>query len=105
MPFDRGRLTQLATTGLLVIIWGCGDAKPSVNSSMTEATVKGTITIRGKPANGGTISFDPSNYKRKSEPARTASIGKDGSYTIKTLVGLNQVTFSGSEFARERALQ
>jgi len=105
MRFDTGRLRDLAAMGLLVILCGCGEGKPSVSSSTTEATIKGTVAIRGKPVDGGIISFDPSNFKRKTEPARTAAINKDGSYEVKTLLGLNQVTFSGSAFARERALQ
>src|SRR3954447_16518196 len=85
-------LAGLASAGLVIVVSGCGDGRPSVDTSTTEATVKGTVSIRGKPATGGQVSFDPSNVARKSETARKVPIGKDGSYEVKTLVGLNQVT-------------
>ena len=43
---------------------GCGDGKPSVDSSLTEATVTGLVSVKGKPATGGTIRFNPSNSGR-----------------------------------------
>ena len=61
---------------------------PAVSSSMEEATVKGTVTIKGKPAAGGEILFDPANVDRK-VMARSAPDQKDGTYTIKTLVDAN----------------
>jgi hypothetical protein len=73
---------------------GCGDGKPSVDTSLNEATVTGVVTVRGVPATGGTIHFNPSNAGRL-VPTRTAQIGPDGSYTIKTNTGDNQVTFGG----------
>ncbi len=73
---------------------GCGEGKPSVDTSMTEATVSGIVTIKGTPASGGKILFNPSNSERI-VPTRTADIGADGSYTIKTLTGDNRVTFEG----------
>jgi hypothetical protein len=105
MRSNLGRLTGLVAAGLLVIIWGCGDGRPSVDTSTAEATVKGTVKVRGKPATGGTIHFDPSNVKRKTEAVRSAPIGKDGSYTVKTLVGMNQITFTGPAFDKDRQLQ
>ena len=105
MPHVLRRLSALAITSLLAIGWGCGSGAPPVDSSTTEATVKGTVTIRGKAAKGGKINFDPSNIERKTEVARSAEIGPDGSYTIKTLVGQNQVTFSGPAFVKDAQLQ
>jgi hypothetical protein len=76
--------------------WGCGGGSaPAVSSSMTEATVSGTVTIKGKPATGGQILFDPSNINRRDARPRTAAIGKDGSYTVTTLVGENLVSVEG----------
>jgi len=101
------RLKRPMLTGLLVLASasGCGSGRPSVDTSTSEGTVRGTVKVRGKPVTAGKISFDPSNVARKSEPARTAPIGSDGSYTVKTLIGLNQVTFSGPAFNKERELQ
>jgi len=73
---------------------GCGDGKPSTDTSLNEATVTGKVTVKGTPATGGTILFNPSNSGRI-VPARTAEIQPDGRYTIKTYTGDNQVTFGG----------
>ena len=76
------------------LLQGCGDGKPWVDTSLTEATVTGTVSVKGTPATGGKILFNPSNAGRI-VPTRTADIGPDGSYTIKTLTGDNRVTFDG----------
>jgi hypothetical protein len=73
---------------------GCGDGKPWVDTSLTEATVSGTVSVKGTPASGGKILFNPSNAKRI-VGTRTAEIGPDGSYTIRTLTGDNRVSFEG----------
>jgi len=78
----------------------CVDERPSVSSSTTEATVSGTVKVRNKLATKGTIRFDPSNYIRKMEKAREAPVGKDGTYSIKTLVGENVVIYSGMPYDR-----
>jgi hypothetical protein len=80
--------------------YGCGDSHPPVDSSLTEAKVKGTIKFRGKPAQGGgQVSFNPSNVERK-VGAFTAKIADDGSYSLTTYTGLNEIKFSGP-FLRE----
>jgi hypothetical protein len=78
----------------LIATPGCGDGKPSVDTSLNEATVTGVVSVKGKPATGGKINFNPSNSGRI-VPTRSADIGPDGSYTITTYTGDNQVTFSG----------
>ena len=83
---------------------GCGDGKPSVDTALTEATVSGTVKINGKTATKGTISFDPSNYQRKDAKPASALIGKDGSFTLTTLVGENAVSVSSPEINRDRKL-
>jgi hypothetical protein len=75
-------------------ISGCGDGKPSIDTSLTEATVTGVVSVKGEPATGGTIHFNPSNSGRI-VPTRTAEIAPDGTYTIKTYTGDNRVTFGG----------
>lgn len=94
------RLRQLVfiapSIGLLIAL-GCGDGKPSVSSSTDEANVSGSVTIQGKRATRGQVVFDPSNYQRTGVPARTAEISKDGTYTVKTLVGGNSVRVNGPE--------
>ena len=75
---------------------GCGDGKPSTDTSLTEATVTGVVKANGEPVTeGGTIAFNPSNYGRK-VAARTAEIGPDGRYTLTTYTGDNQVSYGGA---------
>jgi hypothetical protein len=78
----------------LAALAGCGDGKPSVDTSLTEATVTGVVTANGIPATGGTIFFNPSNSGRL-VPTNSADIGPDGRYTIKTYTGDNRVTYGG----------
>src|SRR5262245_7601552 len=78
----------------LAAISGCGDGKPSIDTSLSEATVTGAVSVKGVPATAGTILFNPSNSGRI-VPTRSAEIGPDGRYTIKTLTGDNVVTFEG----------
>jgi hypothetical protein len=98
------RFGGLLATACLVSAWGCGGSPPSVDTGKTEATVKGVVLVKGKPASGGEIAFDPSNYQRPDAP-RKAPIGTDGSYTVKTLVGMNQITIVGPETRKNPELQ
>jgi hypothetical protein len=101
---QRRQIGQLSMILLIVpFCQGCDEGKPHVDTSKNEATVSGTVKIRGKPAEGGTILFNGSNSERIVEH-RTAPIGKDGTYTVKTYVGLNQVTFGGEVAAENRAI-
>lgn len=83
---------------VIVIVGGCrfSDA-PSVSGSTEEATVKGTVRIRGKPATNGIVSFRTSNINRPNAPLKEAPIGKDGTYTVTTLIGENFVEVSCKE--------
>jgi len=98
------RIVGLITTTVLVVAWGCGEGAAPADSSSTEATVTGTVTIKGKRATGGEISFDPSNVNRKMEPPRRTEITKEGTYTVKTLVGDNVVRLSTPEVNKDRQL-
>jgi hypothetical protein len=84
---------------LFVTVLGCGDGKPSVDTSLREATVTGVVLVKGKPATGGTIRFNPSNSERI-VGTKSAEIGPDGSYTITTYTGDNRVTFDGEVAAK-----
>jgi hypothetical protein len=87
----------------VVLVLGCEGGRPSVDTSNTEATVKGVVKINGVPATEGEIAFDPANYKRKDVAQRSAPIGPDGTYTIKTLTGENQIRLGGS-LARKKPI-
>jgi hypothetical protein len=82
---------------------GCGDGTPSMDTSLTEAVISGVVSVKGLPATGGTILFNPSNAGRI-VPTRSAPIGPDGTYTIKTLTGVNQVSFEGEVATKNRGV-
>jgi hypothetical protein len=69
---------------------------------MEEATVKGTVRVRGKPVTNGRVSFRTSNINRPTAPTKEAEIQKDGTYAIKTLVGANFVEVSCKEILTPR---
>jgi len=77
-----------------IVAGGCGSGAPRAESSMTEASVTGTVSEQGKPVTQGKVISDPSNVNRKAEVARSADIRKDGTYEVKTLIGANRVTVS-----------
>jgi hypothetical protein len=89
-------LASLLTASCVWVVAGCGDSPPPVDSSNTEATVKGMIKVNGAPSGEGEVTFDPANIDRKDAKPRTAVVGKDGTFTITTLTGANQVTLKGS---------
>ena len=92
----RGSAAVLVMTALVTA--GCDSGIPSVESSMEEAVVNGTVKARGTPLVGGEVNFNAVNTKRQIGP-RTAPIGKDGSFSVKTLVGANIVTVLSAKFA------
>lgn len=86
----------IAAAALLLL--GC-EGPPAVDTSLTEAKVSGLVTVKGVPATGGSITFNPSNHLRK-VASKTAEIGKDGRYTVTTYTGGNQVSFDGEVAAK-----
>ena len=106
MRLSRPRMVGVTAAGVLLAGWGCGDGStPAVSSSTTEATVSGTVTIKGKPATKGEVTFDPANVNRKSAPLATAKINEEGTYTVTTLVGSNVVRVATPETTRDPKLQ
>ncbi len=87
-------LISFCTAACLAIGGGCNGMKPAADSSTAEATVKGTVTVLGKPATKGQVIFDPTNINRPDARIRTAEIGADGTYQVTTLVGPNSITVS-----------
>jgi hypothetical protein len=90
-------------TCLLMFGHGCDEGPPAVDSSKTEATVSGVVKVRGVPADGGEIAFNPSNHLRV-VPAKTAPIGPDGSFTVTTYTGGNEVSFRGTVATKNRGV-
>ena len=81
---------------------GCGSGVPYAESSRTEARVAGRVTAAGKPLTKGQVIFDPANINRRSEPARTGAIGKDGTYEVTTLIGSNRVSVAVPGTSRKK---
>src|SRR5437660_1146757 len=96
----RLRYGGLAASALaLGLVAGCGGA--AAPSSRDEATVHGTVKVKGKPATRGTVRFNPSNVNRKDVGPVEAAIAKDGTYTLKTLVGANLITVTTPETVKD----
>ena len=84
---------KAAALSILLALSGCGSGAPPVSSSSAEATVHGTVKYKGAPVESGDIQFDPANIQRRDAKMVSTAIGKDGTYTIKTLQGENAVRF------------
>jgi hypothetical protein len=95
----RGKPAGWAAVGLLMACAGCDShaGAPAVSGSLEEATVKGTVRIHGKPVNNGSVVFNCVNIRRPNATMPQATINKDGTYEIKTLVGQNYVELSCRE--------
>jgi hypothetical protein len=101
----RRAIAGLSTAALLTLSGCDGGSAPSVDTSKTEATVKGVVKVNDAPATEGEIIFNPANYQRKDVASHSAPIGKDGTYTIKTLTGSNEVKLGGSLAKKNPLLQ
>jgi hypothetical protein len=103
MGFSRGCPPVWPSAGLaawLVACSGCGPAPPGPAPS-AEATVHGKVTIKGVPARGGRIYFDPTTVSRQSAPVASAEIRRDGTYTVRTWVGENRVNVETPETRKD----
>ena len=102
----RLSLTPYLIASAFLSLASCGDPDmPRVSGSLEEATVKGTVTLRGKPVTNGEISFRASNINRPNVPAKNAAIGKDGTYTIQAFIGENMVEVSCKELATRKNME
>ncbi|AGA24557.1 hypothetical protein [Singulisphaera acidiphila] len=84
-------LAVAAAAVLMTTLAGCASGEAPGMTTLDEAQVKGTVKVRGKLLDGGTLHFNPSNAKRV-VGARDTTIAKDGSFIVKTLLGQNVVT-------------
>jgi hypothetical protein len=80
---------RMGLAAVLALLSGC--SSPERESSLEEATVTGTVKVRGKLLSGGELNFSAVNPNRKVQ-MRKATIGKDGTYTAKAYIGANLVT-------------
>lgn len=88
---QRGRplAAVLCALGLIPLL-GCGDGGPN------RIPVSGTVTMDGKPVNGGVLSFSPD--ASKGNTARLSCIApiKEGRYELNTLGVQRSETGSGA---------
>jgi hypothetical protein len=90
-----------------VLFLGCGcdfSGAPAVPASTEEAEVKGTVKVRGKLVNNGTIVFHSANIKRATKDV-LAKINKDGTFTAQTVVGQCTVLVDCNELGSKKNLQ
>jgi hypothetical protein len=87
-----------------IALAGCQSKAPAVETSTTEATVRGSVLVRGKPASEGVVWFDPANSKRKNVVAISTEVSKEGTYEITTLIGENAVRYEGPAVSGDREL-
>jgi hypothetical protein len=96
MQHTRRRIAGTLLAAVLVVGWGCSNGTPPVDTSTQEATVNGTVKLKGKAVGKGFVIFNPGNIGRKAE-SRKATIGKDGTYSVTTLIGENTVEVQSPE--------
>src|SRR5262249_19522675 len=89
-------LCVLITSAMLVSAWGCESSKVVVEPPMgPEAKVTGKVTVRGKPAKKGQVTFELSNdFSGKSR--KVANVGSDGTYEMSAVSGKNSVIVAGT---------
>jgi hypothetical protein len=98
-PMVRSCHARWVAVVVLIAYTGCDPhaGAPPVESSMEEANVKGTVRVRGKPVNNGTIRFHAANIRRPGATDRTARIERDGTYTTNAFIGPNEVEVTCKE--------
>jgi hypothetical protein len=95
---SRGRAALVASAALTAA-WGCGETREgnAGAASRADATVTGRVTIKGKPAAKGRITFEPVGVNGGLPiGSNVAQVGKDGAYTVTTKTGSNDVTVSST---------
>jgi hypothetical protein len=88
----------LVTSAAMIAAWGCGGAREADQGAApkAEATVTGKVTIKGRPAEKGRITFEPLGANGMPAGSNVAQVGKDGTYTVTTKTGPNDVTASAT---------
>jgi hypothetical protein len=99
MRWQKWYLGVLITSGALAAAWGCETSKTVVAPPMgAEAKVTGKVTVRGKPATKGQVTFELTNdFSGKSK--KVADVKPDGTYEVSAVSGKNSVIVAGTGVA------
>jgi hypothetical protein len=90
-------LSAQAAVAVLLAAWGCGgDATPVVETAKAYAKVSGKVTVKGRPAKKGKVTFDLTNASPLAGSSRTADVTGDGTYAAEAPVGKNSVAVGGT---------
>ena len=84
------RAAKIVLALVVTVLSGCG-AAPDRESSLEDATVAGTVKVRGKLLDAGELHWSAVNPNRRVD-TRNTTISKDGTYSIKAYIGRNLVT-------------
>src|SRR5262245_51604955 len=92
------RLATVFASAALMTAVGCGGGQTTGERTApkTEATVTGMITIKGKAATKGRVTIEPLGPNGIPTGSKVADVGKDGTYTVTTTPGSNDVTVSST---------
>jgi hypothetical protein len=97
MNVGKRSLGALVTAALVVTAWGCSqEAKPVIEKASSYAKVSGKVTVKGKPAKKGKVTFDLANASPLAGSSRTAEVKDDGTYEAEAPVGKNSVVVGGT---------
>jgi hypothetical protein len=88
----------LVASAALMVAWGCGGTREAEKgaASKADATVTGKVLIKGRPAAKGRITFEPLDANGLPAASNVAQVGPDGTYTVTTKTGPNDVTVSST---------
>lgn len=93
------RLARLLPPLLLTLAVGCfSPSGESADLPGEEATVTGQVLIKGRKVTSGTIVFQPQG----GDPIE-AAVQPDGTYSLRTVAGMNTVTVQGDALEKAAA--
>lgn len=79
---------------------GCSEAPEVPAGAGHKSVVSGTVTVKGKPATGGTLVFKP-NHAVANAATAAATVQFDGKFSVETFSGPCEVSFEGPGFKKD----
>lgn len=94
------RLAALFASAALMTAGGCGEKPTTVDetasNSKAEATITGKVSIKGKAASRGRVTIEPLGTNGIPTGSNVAQVDKDGTYTVTTTAGSNDISVSST---------